>query len=109
MASSALINLGSFRYGKPADIILLRGRINYTDIYFSNGEKLTVATTLKVLEGRLSPGQGYCRTHKSFLINLQYFHKISVSNRLPVAEMQNGLLAQISRRKMPSLKFRLLK
>ena len=98
------INIGAYRYCKPTEMVMLKGKINYTDIYFLNGKRITVATTLKVLEKRLEANPGYCRTHKSFLINLHYLKKLGVANRLPIAEMHNGLVAGISRRKMPLLK-----
>ena len=98
------VNIGAYRYCKPADIVMLKGNVNYTDIYFLNGQTLTVATTLKVLEKRFKTDPEYCRTHKSFLINTQYLKKLNLSNRSPIAEMENGLTASISRRKMSSLK-----
>lgn len=107
MPSPKLIYIGAYHYCKPEDIVLLKGNINYTDIYFANGRKLTVATTLKTLEKRLETNQEYCRTHKSFIINLKHLKKLGVINRLYVAEMLNGLVAGISKRKTPLLKLRL--
>jgi DNA-binding LytR/AlgR family response regulator len=63
------ISLGGFRSVKPEEILLLQADVNYTVVYFKDGEKFIVATPLKSLQSRLEPFNFY-RTHKSFLVNL---------------------------------------
>ena len=54
----------------PNRLIYIEGDINYCHLYFSNGKTLTVASTLKLLEGRFSH-LSFFRTHKKYLVNLK--------------------------------------
>ena len=95
------IHIGGRQAINPDDVIMLKADINYTTLYFIDGSKSFVATTLKTLEGRLVPHHFY-RTHKSFLVNLQcikcyYDH----SNSL---QMSNNQRVMVSRRKKLRLK-----
>lgn len=63
------IQIGGFRTVNPEEIMMLQADINYTVLYFIDGKKAIVATTLKKLESRLKPFNFY-RTHKSYLVNI---------------------------------------
>ncbi len=51
------------------DIIYCQAQSNYTELFLSDGQKITSSYTLKSFEELLSD-QHFFRTHKSFLINL---------------------------------------
>jgi DNA-binding LytR/AlgR family response regulator len=93
------IHIGSWRNHQPSEIMLLLGNANYTEVFFANGHKLTVATTLKKLESRFANCQEFFRTHKSFLINLNYIKNLEYLNSDQYIEMQNDYRVSVSRRK----------
>lgn len=92
------ILIGARRTVNPKDVILLTADENYTQIYFSNGVKVTVATTLKILEKRFS-NSDFFRTHKSYLINLNYIKSSDLITDKGFIQMANGYRVMISRRK----------
>lgn len=100
------IYINSYGHCCPKDIILFVAKENYTDILFSNGKKLTVATTLKTFENRVTDAD-FFRVHKSFLINLEHLHGVGKSGGKPYAEMANGFKARIARRKISPLMLKL--
>lgn len=52
------------------DVLYCTSKSNYTEINFSNGSMILVTKTLKLIE-ELFPSTQFCRTHQSFLINIQ--------------------------------------
>jgi two-component system LytT family response regulator len=93
------ILIGGRQQISPREIILLTADNNYTQVHFSNGQKVTVATCLKVLEKRFSICPEFFRTHKSYLINLSFIKKLGVSDHEPFVQMQNDYRVLVSRRK----------
>jgi two-component system, LytTR family, response regulator len=81
----------------PQDVIAFVGSINYSLIYTQDGEVRIVATTLKNLENKFKPHH-FFRSHKSFLINLNYVVHYNPI-KLQFVEMKNHLKVAISRRK----------
>lgn len=78
-------------------IILLEGDTNYTHIYTRNGEKFTVATTLKKLESKL--GEGHFRSHKKYIVNLLAVSSLHKNSLL----LQKKRKVLVSRRRKPDL------
>jgi DNA-binding LytR/AlgR family response regulator len=97
--STQKIPIGSWRHHTPNEIILLLGSVNYTEIHFTNGHKIMVATTLKKLEKRFSNSGDFFRTHKSYLINLNYIKAYDHLFGDDFVEMKNDFKVAISRRK----------
>ncbi len=69
----------------PSEVILLKADRNYTQLFLNDGSMLMVATPLKILETRFCAST-FFRTHKSFIVNLQfvvdYCHtKVILSNQ----------------------------
>jgi DNA-binding LytR/AlgR family response regulator len=93
------ISMGGRQNANPQEIILLQADINYTNVLFSNGRKLVVATTLKELEKRFSTCTDFFRTHKSYLININYINSYNIAGEDEFVQMKNGYRATISRRK----------
>jgi DNA-binding LytR/AlgR family response regulator len=68
----------------PHEIMMLQAEINYTILYFIDGKKSIVATTLKKLESRFEPFN-FFRPHKSFMVNLncvKYFFQTAILIRI---------------------------
>jgi DNA-binding LytR/AlgR family response regulator len=93
------IHIGAWCNYQPNEIMLLLGCVNYTKIFLTNGRCLTVATTLKVLESRFASCGSFFRTHKSFLINLNYIKNRDSLKSDEFVEMQNNYRVAVSRRK----------
>jgi two-component system LytT family response regulator len=55
----------------PADVLFLKADVNYTELFMQGGETLIVSKTLKELEKQFIPFD-FFRTHKSFMVNLNY-------------------------------------
>lgn len=86
----------------PEDIILLKGFGNYTTYLFVNGESLTVAKTIKLLENSMPSPQIFFRSHKSFLVNLN--HIIDIDDEK--LTMTNNTMALVSRRRRNTLQLK---
>lgn len=85
----------------PSDIVLLKAEGNYTKVFLSNGTFLIFGINLGKLEHRLS-GHHFFRTHKSFMVNLNYIHTTQ-NLRSKILVMNNKMVVSISRRKKKHL------
>lgn len=79
------------------DIVRLEAHSNYTQLYFSNGNKLLTSKTLGEFEALL-PGDFFFRIHHSYLINMMHVRKYLKADGGQI-EMSDGALVDISRRK----------
>jgi two-component system LytT family response regulator len=61
--------LEGFEVVKTKDIVLCRADGNYTEFYFTDGNKKIVSRNLKFFESLLQD-HGFLRVHKSYLVNL---------------------------------------
>jgi two-component system LytT family response regulator len=68
---------GCTRYLHPDDILYIKAESNYTDVYFVQGQKLTLSKTLKDLEGEL-PVHIFFRVHRGYCVNIR--HVIQLNN-----------------------------
>jgi DNA-binding LytR/AlgR family response regulator len=93
------ILIGARRRISPQDIMLLTADINYTKVYLSNGRKMTVATSLKILEKRFENCSEFFRTHKSYLINLSFVKSVDTCENELFIHMKNDHRVAVSRRK----------
>lgn len=87
----------------PEEIIFLSADVNYTRVHFSNGRKTTYARTLKSIEGQFM-NAGFFRTHKSYLVNLQFFKEVHWDKANPFMVLSNDYRVSIARRKRSELK-----
>ena len=78
------------------DIIYCQAQSNYTELFLTDGQKITSSYTLKSFEDLLSD-QHFFRTHKSFLINLRHID-IYRKGEGGVVVMSNGREIEIARR-----------
>jgi DNA-binding LytR/AlgR family response regulator len=93
------ISIGGRQTVLPDEVVFLSADINYTLLYLSNGKKLLVATTLKILEDRFASNQLFFRTHKSFLVNLNKIKSYKSKENDGGLYMMNDYKITISRRK----------
>ena len=101
--NSQKILIGSRKKAFPHDIIMLHAEVNYTQIYFVDGKSLIVATCIKTLEKRLI-SSNFFRTHKAFLVNLDYVKSFEKQASGGIIEMSNKQNVAVSRRKCRVLK-----
>jgi DNA-binding LytR/AlgR family response regulator len=93
------VHVGSRKHVYPQKIVMIQAEINYSLIYFSDGNKIIVATCLKTLEDRFATVDSFARVHKSYLINLDYL-KSYCDGRF---QLENDLSCIVSRRKFKKL------
>jgi DNA-binding LytR/AlgR family response regulator len=101
------IAVGGRYNAKVNQVIFLQADRNYTQIHLADGCKMTVAICLKELEKRFALCQDFFRTHKSFLINLNYIESYDVERNEVFIEMKNGYRIEVSRRKKMALRKRM--
>jgi DNA-binding LytR/AlgR family response regulator len=102
---NAEIQVNGRKQVNPQEIMLLKADVNYTVIYFIDGKKSIVATSLKNLQPRFEP-YNFFRTHKSFMVNID-FVKCFLEPHKQVQMIDNQKIV-VSRRKANSLKKHLL-
>jgi two-component system LytT family response regulator len=69
-----LPQLNGFEVKEIGDIVYCRAEDNYTQFYFKDSSKALICRNLKYYEG-LFESMGFCRIHRSTLINLEYVQK----------------------------------
>jgi DNA-binding LytR/AlgR family response regulator len=107
MFSNQIITASGKQNANFQEIILLQADVNYTHVYLSNGHKITVAIPLKELEKRFAVCTDFFRTHKSFLINLNYIKNYDDKGSEVFVQMKNGFQIDVSRRKKTAFKRRI--
>jgi DNA-binding LytR/AlgR family response regulator len=91
-----LIRLGWHNKVDPDTILLLKADCNYTQVYLNNGSMILSATTLGILQKRLSEYQ-FFRPNRSILINLNYM--VDFEKDTSTIKLANNEIIQISRRR----------
>lgn len=89
--------LNGRRKVNPADILFMRADVNYTELFLQGGRILTVPKTLKALEKQFVPFD-FFRTHKSFMVNLNYVTGYQIHEGLLV-KMEDHHYVNLSRRR----------
>lgn len=89
------IFIGGRQTINPEEVIRLQADINYTRVFFSNGKKIVVATTLKELENRFSAFPKFFRISKSVIVNIDCIKRIDNQQII----FQNGETCKPSRRR----------
>lgn len=89
-----LVHIGSRKFVVAQDIVLLQAEINYTFLYFSNGQKIIVSCHLGKLEERLNDYQAFIRPNRNTIVNLNFVTNYN-ENFLNI----NGTTVHISRRR----------
>ncbi|MFA6925354.1 MAG: LytTR family DNA-binding domain-containing protein [Bacteroidales bacterium] len=82
------------------DIIYLQAEGCYTKIYLNNGEKTVISKNILEIE-KLLDSKHFFRTHKSYVVNLQFIKKFS--RQKGYVEMLNNSKIEVSHRKKAEL------
>jgi two-component system LytT family response regulator len=78
-------------------IVAIEAQEAYSCVHTVDGDKYLVSKNLKQFESLLEDNQQFFRTHKSWLVNLQYIEKFN-KGKLEL-ELKNGIVAKLSRYK----------
>jgi len=78
-----------------AEIVYFEADRAYTQVFLTNGSKITVSKPMRVFEDILSNRQFIFRPHRSYLINLNYLKKYMRGDGL--LSMDNGVTIPVSR------------
>tara|TARA_R110002049_G_scaffold268752_1_gene445477 strand:+ start:2028 stop:2783 length:756 start_codon:yes stop_codon:yes gene_type:complete len=82
---------------KQSQIAYCKADDNYCVIHLIGNRKIIIAKTLKYVEELIS-SNNFIRTHKSYLVNLNYIERFSKTNDMQ-AELTDGTLIPVSFRK----------
>lgn len=93
--NQASIFIGGRKTINPEEVIRLQANINYTQVFFTNGKKIIVATTLKELANRFQAYPKFFRINKSVIINIDCIKQIDDQQII----FQNGETCTPSRRR----------
>jgi len=88
-------------------IIAVEASESYSFIHTSKNEKFIVSKNLKHFENLFNENTNFLRTHKSWIVNLDYLLEYSKS-KLTI-ELENGLKAKLSKYKKSQFEEQLLK
>jgi DNA-binding LytR/AlgR family response regulator len=89
------IFIGGRQTINPDEVIRLQADVNYTEVFFTDGKKLIVATTLKEIESRFLAFPKFFRINKSLIINLDCIVEI-IEKQIT---LQNGEVFMPARRR----------
>lgn len=82
---------------KISDIYYVEAAGSYSNVYLKDGGKMLISKNVKVFSEKL-PEQHFCRTHKSYLVNINYISKYVKSDGGYIL-MENGAVLPVSLRK----------
>jgi DNA-binding LytR/AlgR family response regulator len=88
----------------PTDeIIYLESEINYTNVYTLDNRKLISSFTLKKLETQIIQ-ENFVRINRGCLVNTNHIIEVTGIKRNGYAQLSNGLVLIVSRRKFDTIK-----
>lgn len=100
----ALPQQNETRYVAPEEILRCEADNNYTNFFFSNGEKLLISKSLKEYSDLLKP-QGFLRAHQSHLVNTKFVKSwlkedggtllMDNGDKIPVSKPNRELVKQV--------------
>ncbi|AWW00451.1 LytTR family DNA-binding domain-containing protein [Arcticibacterium luteifluviistationis] len=93
------IRIGGHLFAQPKDLLKLEARENYTQIFFKSGKEVLVATTIGLLEQRLSI-HGFYRTDRNAVVNMSCVKSLYRNGRRMQAKLNNDELIKVSKRRI---------
>jgi len=90
-----LPTLQGVTYVKALDILFLKGESAQASLHMTDGKHYIVNRTLRECEDKLNP-LGFCRIHKSYIVNLQQIRKYSKGEGRTV-ELADGTKIDVTR------------
>ncbi|MER0442435.1 LytTR family DNA-binding domain-containing protein [Emticicia sp. W12TSBA100-4] len=95
-----VISIGSRTMVSPSEVVYFVADSNYTHVHFKNGDKILVATNLKIIEDRFANCKYFFRPNRSFFINLNFAEFEESCSMLKIKDQASVL---VSRRRKPLL------
>jgi DNA-binding LytR/AlgR family response regulator len=92
------INFGFGKNIELSEIIYLKARNNYTDIYLSEGREITVSKTLKTFEKELLK-VNFFRIDRGYVINIGFIKMLYKTGRNIEVELLNNIKIPVARRR----------
>ena len=77
------------------DITHLKAEGSYVNIFLKDGNKILVSKNIKDYENQLTEQEGFFRTHRSYLVNVNYIQSISPDTS--EAKLSNDAVISIAR------------
>ena len=95
------VHIGGYAHVQAQEILFCQGDSNYTHVHFVKRHKMTVATTLGILEERLI-AEGFVRVNRSELVNKSHIeaydgYQITLTNgtTLPISRRRRKGVRQV--------------
>jgi DNA-binding LytR/AlgR family response regulator len=82
-----------------SNVLYLQAVVNYTIIYLTDGRSVVVSKTLKQLEHRLMNDNNFFRTHKSFIVNLDFVTGFRINEEMTINVNEEHQVSLSRRRK----------
>lgn len=86
--------IDGFEVTKMTNILYCEAEENFTQFYFTDGKKSLICRKLKFFEQVLS-AHGFCRIHRSYLINLEYVQRY-IKGKGGTVVLENGQQLQVA-------------
>jgi two-component system LytT family response regulator len=86
--------MDGFEVVRLGEITFCEAQDNFTYVHFQNGRKSLICRKLKFYDDALSE-HGFCRVHRSFLINMEYVKRY-IKGKGGTVVMENGTEIQVA-------------
>lgn len=92
------IHIGGRRIVNPDNIRLMQADLNYTMVYFKDGTKVLVATTLGTIITRLPKGS-FLRVNRGTVVNTKTIEKYIIRADYDLLKLSDESVLKVSRRR----------
>lgn len=92
------IHIGGRQHVRPDKIKLLAADVNYTTIYFLDGTKTLVSTTMGTIESRL-PKEDFVRINRRTVVNRSAVSHYFIRPNYDEVKLQDASFLKVSRRR----------
>jgi DNA-binding LytR/AlgR family response regulator len=104
MITRTQIPLNRKKHVCTSNVLFLQAVVNYTIIYLNDGKSVVVSKTLKQLEHQLVNDENFFRTHKSYIVNLEYVTGFRINEEMTINVNEEHQVSLSRRRKDNFLK-----
>lgn len=92
------IHIGGRQHVDPEKIKLLEADVNYTTVYFNDGTKTLVSTTMGTIESRLPKGN-FVRINRSTVVNRSAVSHYFIRPDFDEVKLADASFVKVSRRR----------
>jgi two-component system, LytTR family, response regulator len=92
------IHIGGRMHVRPEKIKLLEADVNYTTIFFQDGTKAVVSTTMGIIESRL-PKEDFVRINRRTVVNRSAVSHYFIRPNYDEVKLQDASFLKVSRRR----------